>query len=174
MNFIETSKRIEKFLIKCFTVFTGTLLIFTILFVVIAVLDRTVFKIGFFWTEELARTCYIWFSMSAPAIMITAGTQFACSYVVEKVLPPRKILILNVAIYGIMLVVLIALVKSGFQYVYLMRRQKMPTVNAPIALMYLSQPVGMIAISFMTIIHIFNLIVEYIHPKEKPAETAEV
>jgi TRAP-type C4-dicarboxylate transport system permease small subunit len=168
-------KKIQDFLIKCFTIFTGCLLILTITFVVFAVFDRTVFRIGLFWTEEMARTCYIWFSMCAPAIMITAGTQFACTYFVDRLLPHRAHAILNIVLTIISFVVLSILMYKGFQYVYIMRRQAMPTIPAPISLMYLSLPIGMGLMSIMSIFYIINQIYSFIHPeagkKEEPKTT---
>ncbi|MGI6316842.1 MAG: TRAP transporter small permease [Christensenellales bacterium] len=158
-------ERIEEKLRKIFCNISGFFLAAILFFVILAVLDRTVLKIGFFWTEELARTCNIWFSMFTPAIMISEGTQFALDYFKDKWLKGKAHRIWSIVLSVLMLVASILLVVHGIEYMYAMRRQLMPTIGAPIALMYMALPFGMSCVSLMLIIYIIreikNLVVSF-------------
>jgi TRAP-type C4-dicarboxylate transport system permease small subunit len=81
---------------------------------------------------------------------------------------------LNIIINIIALVVLAILVYNGFKYVHIMRRQQMPSIHAPIAIMYLSLPVGLGAICIMTVIYIINLIHRFIHPEAEENKTGSL
>jgi len=153
MSIINT---IEKVLIKFFSVFTGILLIFVLFFVILAVLDRHIFQMGFFWTEEMARSLYVWFTMLVPIIMITAGKQFVLEFFRDKFfsLRIRKILVLFVHLT--ILVIFFLILIGGLRYISIMGKQTMPTLRAPSYLVYMSLPIGMFFICVMEIVFIIK------------------
>ena len=67
----------------------GVLLLFAILVLVVAqVVMRFVFERPLFWSDELARYCYVWLSFVA-AVAVTAGRSHVRIDVINHFLPPR-------------------------------------------------------------------------------------
>lgn len=170
-------KKLDKKLVAFFTNIAGALLAGILIFVVLAVLDRSFFKIGFFWTEEIARTFNVWFSMFAPTIMITAGTQFALDYFADKLFKgkARDILFLVTAL--LIVVVLCIITVSGVQYVIAMHKQTMPTLGVSIAVMYSALPVGFFCMIVMYIIAIIERIMRMmgkLPPEEDKTEAEQL
>lgn len=153
MTLIE---KLDKKLVAFFTNVAAALLSGILIFVVLAVLDRSIFKIGFFWTEEIARTFNVWFSVFAPAIMITAGTQFALDYFADKIFKGKARDVLFIVTAVIIVITLVIIVISGIQYVVAMHKQTMPTLGVSIAVMYTALPVGFSCMIVMYIIAIIE------------------
>lgn len=133
----------------------SVLLFFSLLVsVCLAVIDRFLLHVGFFWTEELARFLFIWLGSLTAAIMVYHRGHFAVPYVIDKILKGRSKQLLDLLISLIMIVLMIVLLIYGIKFAEFGRAQVSPALRISMAVVYYSVPVGSVAMIFFWAIQI--------------------
>jgi len=158
-------KRVSNFLanlIQWASVILFTVLLFSIF---LAVLDRFLLHIGFFWTEELARFMFVWIGFLTASIMVQKRGHFQVSYFVEKVFSVRAKKIIELLITFILLSLMVFLLIYGFNLARFVQAQMSPGLRVSMTLMYASLP----ASAFFTIIFYVVRIIEDIKSLRSPA-----
>lgn len=154
------------------TLMASILLIGIVLCVLLAVFDRTIFKVGFFWTEELARILFVWFAMVAPGIMAAKEEHFQMSFFFDRIFKGKGRQIASILVIIMVIVVLIRFTVSGAELAAFVAPQRLPSIrSASMASMYVSLPVGMGIMAFINILLLVQKITDLF---QKDTGTEEV
>lgn len=131
-----------------------------ILSVFLAVSDRFMFHIGFFWTEELARFLFVWLGFLTAAIMVHRRGHFAVPYFVDKLLGERSKQVLDIIISCMMLALMVVLVIYGVKLAEFAKLQISPALRIPMRYVYYSVPVSMLMIVFFWATQIYRSVMK--------------
>lgn len=157
-------KKFINLLAGILTVVSGLLLLGIVFCVILAVLNRAVIKTSMFWTEEMARILFVWFSMVAPGIIAAKESQFRMSYFSDRIFKGHIKTILEIIINIMVAFVLIAFVRAGFELTVTVLPQKLPSIRAAsMSWLYAALPVGMSIITFITVCLTLDKIISLIH-----------
>ena len=154
------------------TVVSSLLLLGIVFCVILAVLNRAVIKTSMFWTEEMARILFVWFSMLAPGIIAAKESQFRMNYFSDRIFKGRMKTILKILTDIMVCFVLIAFTRAGFELTVTVLPQKLPSIRAAsMSWLYAALPVGMAVITFITACLILDKIISLIHFKDSQRNT---
>ncbi|RKX76874.1 MAG: hypothetical protein DRP87_10720 [Spirochaetes bacterium] len=148
LKYIENSIKVVIFLLLSVMIVNLAINVFT----------RYVFKFPIIWAEELGRYMMVWFAFLGMSIAIRDGDHVKITFI--RKLFPR---VVQKAVYHlcsiIMLIFMIMVLRKSFSHMSTLEGQISPAMQIPMAVPYLSVPVGMI----MMILQIFH---RYLYLKE--------
>ena len=147
-KFGKTIDKISKGYTKVLIYISGLLLLGTVFCVVLAVLNRTVIKTSMFWTEEAARIMLVWLAMIAPSIQIVSDEHFRMVFFYNKLFKGKAADAAWLVIEVFCMVVVTYIMIYGYRLAYQVRNQQLPTIKAPMPVMYAAVPVGMALMLF--------------------------
>jgi len=125
-------------------IFISSLLLIGILFcVVLAVLNRAVFKVSMFWTEEMARILFVWFAFVSTGIIVIDETYFEMKFFYNKIFTGKAERIAALVISVIIALTLVYYVIWGYRLSGAVVNQQLPTIRASMSFLYASVPVGL-------------------------------
>lgn len=143
-------KRINGLLTSVLTLISSLLLIGIVLCVLLAVFDRTLLRIGFFWTEEMARILFVWFAMIAPNIMAAKEKHFQMTFFFDKVFRGKGKEIAQIIIILVVIATLLTFAYNGYELCKIVLPQKLLSLrSASMAWLYASLPIGMLLMAFI-------------------------
>jgi TRAP-type C4-dicarboxylate transport system permease small subunit len=96
----------------------------------------------FAWGDEMIRLSSIWIAFLAASIGVREGSHLNVEYFVNKLLPPRGILILKKTTLVIVLVCMAILIKYGIAQARLNMASRLENINMSMAWFYAAIPVG--------------------------------
>lgn len=119
------------------------------------IIGRYLLRTPIFYSEELARYCFVWACMLGAAIVNRKNEHTSVTYFVE-LLPEKLQSILFFAREILIIVLLVALIYYGVLLSYTMRTVKTAAMSLSWGIVYMSLPVG----SFLVILTTIELILE--------------
>lgn len=159
-KFEKTIDKISKGYTTVLLFISGLLLLGTVFCVVLAVLNRTIIKTSMFWTEEAARIMLVWLAMIAPCIQIIDDEHFRMVFFYNKIFKGKAADYAWLIIEIFCMVVVTYIMIYGYRLAYQVRNQQLPTIKAPMYVMYGAVPVGMALMIFSFLLCIAKKIVE--------------
>ena len=159
-KFGNAVNKIGKVYSKILIFISGLLLLGTVFCVVLAVLNRTVIKTSMFWTEEAARILLVWLAMITPSIQIINDEHFRMVFFYNKLFKGKAADYAWLAIEVFCMVVVTYIMIYGYRLAYQVRNQQLPTIKAPMPIMYGAVPVGMALMLFSFLLCIVKKILE--------------
>lgn len=143
------------------------LLIAVVALVVIQVVARYVFDRPLFWTDELARYCYVWLSFVA-AIAVTAGRSDVVIDVIDRVVGPRTLTVIKALAHLIVAFTCAWMVWGSFSWLQQTAKLKSPALGMPMVWLY-----GVVWLSFALLaLHALANLVFLLSGREEPADDA--
>ena len=119
------------------------------------IIGRYLLKAPIFYSEELARYCFVWACMLGAAIVNRKNEHTSVTYFVE-LLPEKMQSILFILREVLIIALLAALIYYGVRLSYTMRTVKTAAMSLSWGVVYMSLPVG----SFLVILSTLELILE--------------
>ena len=147
-KFSNTINKISRGYTRVLIFLSGLLLLGTVFCVVLAVLNRTIIKTSMFWTEEAARIMLVWLAMIAPSIQIISDEHFRMVFFYNRLFKGKAADGAWLVIEAFCMLVVTYIMIYGYRLTYQVRNQQLPTIKAPISLMYGAVPVGMACMLF--------------------------
>ncbi|OUE37496.1 TRAP transporter small permease protein [Billgrantia desiderata SP1] len=138
---VDLFLRFERQLTRLAMVVAVVMLVVSVSFSFYQVLTRFVFNAPSTWTEVAARTAMIWCVFMAAAATFRGGYMMAVE-AIYKVVPPRLLLVLEIAIVLCCLLVLAVLVHYGILMTRRVANQTMSGMNISMAYAYAAIPIG--------------------------------
>jgi len=117
------------------------------------IIGRYILKAPIFFSEELARYCFVWACMLGAAIVNRKNEHTSVTYFAE-LLPKKAQSALFIVREILILVLLVVLIYYGIRLSYTMRTVKTAAMSLSWAVVYMSLPVG----SFLVILSTIELI----------------
>lgn len=124
-------------------IITSILLVGILSCVILAVLNRTVFKVSMFWTEELARIIFIWFVFLSMAISIIDESYFEMKFFYHKMFKGKVEKVVWILIAVLIAAAMVFYAVWAIKLVIAVLPQQLPTIRASMAFMYSAVPAGM-------------------------------
>lgn len=146
----------------------STLLLVTIMGLICAqVLARYLFNRPLFWSDELARYCYVWLCFVA-AITVTAGRSDVTIDLIDRFVGPRGQKVVKVVAWLIVVATCALLVHGSFQWVMKTALLKSPALGMPMVWLYIVVWGCFIMMALHTLVNILLLLVG----REEPVDDA--
>jgi TRAP-type transport system small permease protein len=128
----------------------------------LAVFDRFLLHIGFFWTEELARFIFIWLCFLTAAIMVQRREHFAVPFL-DLWLSPKGQRVKEFITSGVMVGVMGIILVYGIKLAEAVQFQTSPALGLSMKYVYYAAPVT-------AVLMIIFFIGQLIHIAKKPLE----
>lgn len=108
--------------------------------VLLQVADRYILKMGYFWTEELARFLLIWCSLLAASVAVERKLHFTVTYFARKFFTGAKAAWLDFFATAVSAAALMVLIYSGYELMLNARHQTSPALQIPMSLVFMAVP----------------------------------
>lgn len=148
--------KISNYVGWCLEIVTCWVFIILTLSVFLAIMDRFVIHMGFYWTEELARFSFIWLAFLSAAIIVYRRGHFNCSYFVDALLRERHKQILEIVVSGMMVGLMILLLIYGIKLAKFAEFQISPALGISMMYIYYSVPVSSVLMILFWVINIYR------------------
>jgi TRAP-type transport system small permease protein len=133
----------------------------------VQVVARYVFNAPFFWTDELARYCYVWLSFVA-AVFLTAERDHIGIDLLDRLLSPRILRAVKILAGLIVIAACLLLVIGSWPWLMTTVRPTSSALRMPLVWLYGVVWVSFIMIAFHTAVNLLRDIVE-----PEPAEATD-
>lgn len=153
--------KLQKVYRSILIVITSILLLGILFCVILAVLNRTVFKVSMFWTEELARIIFIWFVFLSMAISVIDESYFEMKFFYKKLFKGKVEKVAWIIIAVLIVAGLTYYAVWGTKLALAVLPQQLPTIRASMAFMYSAVPVGMILSILAFVIKIIERLMNF-------------
>lgn len=125
----------------------------------IQVFTRFVLGAALVGTEEVARYSFVWASMLGAAICVSRSSHSAVSFIPDML--KGKVKDIHSIIVQILIMILaIIFIVQGYNMILVTLKQLSPTLKIPMWLVYLSIPLGGVAMVIASICNILNIIMK--------------
>jgi len=135
--------------------------LFTIMSAVtlIQVLFRYVFKLPLSWTEELARFLFVWVVFLGSAVSVKELSHVGVEYFIGKLSDGKKRVVAIIA-YSICIFMALILAKNGWDVTVRTYAQLSPSMQIPMAYVYLAYPLGFLLSAINFAYHLVSVVSE--------------
>jgi TRAP-type C4-dicarboxylate transport system permease small subunit len=133
-------RRVNQLVVVIETAVAATMLIAVVVIVLQQVVMRYFFLQPNPWSEELSRLCFIWLSMLGASLAMEKNTHFFFDELVRR-LTPACCQRVRYAVTALVAVILFTIMLLGVGLAILVRAERSPALNLPIAWMYAALPV---------------------------------
>ncbi len=154
--------RIAQYLTRLTRMISIGLFMILLFCIFLAVFDRFLLHIGFFWTEELARFIFIWLCFLTAAIIVQRREHFAVPFL-DMWLSPKGQRVKEFITSGIMVGVMGIILVYGIKLAEAVRFQTSPALGLSMNYVYYAGPVT-------AVLMIIFFIGQLIHIVKKPWE----
>ncbi|TCP47340.1 TRAP-type C4-dicarboxylate transport system permease small subunit [Tamaricihabitans halophyticus] len=113
----------------------AALLVIMLALIIMQTAGRYVFGYSFFWTEELARYCYVWMSFIA-AVLVAAERSHINIELFDRTLGRKGRLVLNALAILLLIVTCVVLLFGAFDYVLANFHIYSPALPIPMVCLY--------------------------------------
>lgn len=151
-------------------VFGAILLVCIVIALFIQVFTRYVLNNSFTWTEELARFCFIWFTMVGSAVVTRKGTHASIT-VLSNCLKGRAGKIHKTLVYAVIVVVMALVAVNAMPVIQTSATRLSAALQLPYKYVFLAVPVG----CFGIVLNAINCALQLFEGKDaKPAASVGI
>lgn len=144
--------------------FVATILLIAVLLIVFGqVVGRFVFGVSVFWTDELARYCYVWMAFVG-GVAVTASRTDIKVNALDAYLSPRALRYVEAFATLVVVVSCIALVIGSFEWLMRTARPKSAALRMPMIYLYGVVWLSVALMALHSILHVVNLLLGRIEP----------
>jgi TRAP-type C4-dicarboxylate transport system permease small subunit len=164
---VSLPRRIRRGLMAAEKVAATLLLVAVTLLVVAQVVARYVFDRPLFWTDELARYCYVWLSFVA-SIAVTAGRSDVVIDVIDRFVGARTLVAIKALAHFVVVFTCAWMVYGSFDWLLQTAKLKSPALGMPMIWLY-----GVVSLCFaLMALHAVASFVFLLAGREEPADDA--
>ena len=131
--------RIAQYLTRLSRIISIGLFMILLFCIFLAVFDRFLLHIGFFWTEELARFIFIWLCFLTAAIIVQRREHFAVPFL-DMWLSLKGQRIKEMVIAGVMVGVMVLILVYGVKLAEFVKLQTSPALGISMKYVYYAAP----------------------------------
>ena len=157
-NFFNMMSKAMKFLVKLEKIFIGLLFSISIVVIMISVIGRRLGNAPT-WSEEVVRYCIIWVTFIGSAICFRRQSHFGVD-VIKKINNKYFQKLIEVFVWVSSVIFAVFLVHRGYDFSMFVLKlgQKTAALKMPIAMVYISVPIG----GFLILIHLVEVFLDKI------------
>jgi TRAP-type C4-dicarboxylate transport system permease small subunit len=131
--------------------------------VFLQVVFRYLFHFPLFWTEELARYCLVWASLTGASIALKKGAHIAIRLLVDRFPSRAGRAVFIFLARSFTALILVVVLTGGIQLVVITSRQISPALRIPMAIPYSALPVC----SAIMLVHIVAMFIHKTEDEER-------
>jgi TRAP-type C4-dicarboxylate transport system permease small subunit len=160
-------RRVRRGLLAAEKIAATLLLVAVTGLVVLQVVARYVFDRPLFWTDELARYCYVWLSFVA-AVAVTAGRSDVVIDVVDRIVGPRTLVGIKAVAHLVVVATCAWMVYGSFDWLLQTAKLKSPALGMPMIWLY-----AVVSLTFaLMALHAAANLAFLLSGREEPADDA--
>jgi TRAP-type C4-dicarboxylate transport system permease small subunit len=107
--------------------------------ILLQIFTRTFLRLPFPWTDEMARFTFLWFCLVGSSLTLRHHLHLGIDYFMGK-MKPKAQFVNRIFVYALIILFGVCMVIFGIQLLFIVGRQRSPTIRLPMWWIYLCLP----------------------------------